>query len=89
MSEVDDKELTLKYQACYARLADSKRRFLDAAMKYYELSQAANSCAAAAAVATAAVGTGVLEVPRLMLRSGRRAAHMQLLHFVLPGCLTH
>jgi hypothetical protein len=32
-------DLVIKYQACYARIADSKRRFLDAAMKYYELSQ--------------------------------------------------
>jgi hypothetical protein len=47
VNEVEDKELTMKYQACYARIADSKRRFLDAAMKYYELSQAsaATSCA--------------------------------------------
>jgi hypothetical protein len=39
INEVDDKALKLKYQASYARVADSKRRFLDAAMKYYELSQ--------------------------------------------------
>ena len=40
INNVEDKDLTIKYQACYARIADSKRRFLDAAMKYYDLSQA-------------------------------------------------
>lgn len=40
VAQVDGRpDLVLKYQACYARIADSKRRFLDAAMKYYELSQ--------------------------------------------------
>ena len=33
------KALELQYKVCYARVLDSKRRFLEAAMRYYELSQ--------------------------------------------------
>ena len=33
-------ELELKYKGCYARILDSKRRFLEAATRYYDLSQA-------------------------------------------------
>ena len=47
INSVEDKDLTIKYQACYARIADSKRRFLDAAMKYYDLSQAAGAASCA------------------------------------------
>lgn len=32
-------ELELQYKTCYARVLDSKRRFLEAATRYYELSQ--------------------------------------------------
>jgi COP9 signalosome complex subunit 4 len=32
-------ELALQYKTCYARILDSKRRFLEAATRYYELSQ--------------------------------------------------
>ncbi len=32
-------ELELQYKSCYARILDSKRRFLEAATRYYELSQ--------------------------------------------------
>ena len=39
MGQIEDADLLVRYQACYARIADSKRRFLGAAMKYYELSQ--------------------------------------------------
>lgn len=31
--------LELQYKVCYARVLDAKRRFLEAAMRYYELSQ--------------------------------------------------
>jgi hypothetical protein len=34
-----NEELDLQYKTCYARVLDSKRRFLDAAARYYELSQ--------------------------------------------------
>lgn len=34
----NDPALELKYKTCYARIMDSKRRFLDAAQRYYELS---------------------------------------------------
>ncbi len=33
-------ELELKYKSCYARILDAKRRFLEAAQRYYDLSQA-------------------------------------------------
>lgn len=33
-----DPALELQYKVCYARIADSKRRFLEAARRYYELS---------------------------------------------------
>jgi hypothetical protein len=32
-------ELSLQYKSCYARILDAKRRFLEAAQRYYELSQ--------------------------------------------------
>ena len=34
-----NEELELQYKSCYARILDSKRRFLEAATRYYELSQ--------------------------------------------------
>ena len=38
-------ELELQYKSCYARILDAKRRFLEAATRYYDLSQ--SSCGAA------------------------------------------
>jgi len=35
-----DKGLELQYKTCYARILDHKRKFLEAATRYYELSQA-------------------------------------------------
>ncbi|KAK9815676.1 hypothetical protein WJX72_007876 [[Myrmecia] bisecta] len=37
-----NEELELQYKTCYARILDSKRRFLQAATSYYELSQVGN-----------------------------------------------
>eukprot|EP00242_Pyramimonas_sp_CCMP2087_P014326 CAMPEP_0198221966 /NCGR_PEP_ID=MMETSP1445-20131203/86061_1 /TAXON_ID=36898 /ORGANISM="Pyramimonas sp., Strain CCMP2087" /LENGTH=403 /DNA_ID=CAMNT_0043900301 /DNA_START=83 /DNA_END=1294 /DNA_ORIENTATION=+ len=37
-----EKVLTLQYKVCYARILDAKRRFLEAALRYYELSQHEN-----------------------------------------------
>ncbi|GJP55156.1 hypothetical protein CLOM_g14139 [Closterium sp. NIES-68] len=34
-----DQALALQYKVCYARILDSKRKFLEAALKYYDLSQ--------------------------------------------------
>ncbi|KAJ7294929.1 hypothetical protein O6H91_01G067900 [Diphasiastrum complanatum] len=34
-----DEALILQYKVCYARILDSKRKFLEAALRYYELSQ--------------------------------------------------
>jgi len=39
MHEVQDKELKLKFSVIHARILDSKRRFLEAASKYTDLSQ--------------------------------------------------
>ena len=39
-------ELELQYKSCYARILDSKRRFLEAATRYYELSQVGGRSAA-------------------------------------------
>lgn len=36
---VEDWALKLRYQVSYARILDSKRKFLDAALRYYEFSQ--------------------------------------------------
>ena len=33
-----DAALELQYKVCYARILDSKRRFLEAALRFYELS---------------------------------------------------
>lgn len=38
IGEVSDEKLNLRYKACYARICDSKRKFLEAATHYYELS---------------------------------------------------
>lgn len=37
--DVQDWTLKLRYQVSYARILDSKRKFLDAALRYYEFSQ--------------------------------------------------
>lgn len=42
MHEVNDTPLTLRYRVCHARILDSKRKFLDAASKYTDLSQQAS-----------------------------------------------
>ena len=39
IAQVEDLGLEMRYKACYARICDSKRRFLEAATRYYELSQ--------------------------------------------------
>lgn len=39
ISACKNEELELQYKTCYARILDSKRRFLEAATRYYELSQ--------------------------------------------------
>jgi COP9 signalosome complex subunit 4 len=39
LTSVKNEELELQYKTCYARILDSKRRFLEAATRYYELSQ--------------------------------------------------
>lgn len=39
MHEVDDTPLQLRFRVCHARIFDSKRKFLDAASKYIDLSQ--------------------------------------------------
>ena len=36
---VQDWTLKLRYQVSYARILDAKRKFLDAALRYYEFSQ--------------------------------------------------
>ena len=38
-------ELELQYKSCYARILDAKRRFLEAATRYYDLSQSSSSAA--------------------------------------------
>ncbi len=39
LSTCKNEEIELQYKTCYARVLDSKRRFLEAATRYYELSQ--------------------------------------------------
>ena len=36
---LQNEELELMYKTCYARILDSKRRFIQAATQFYELSQ--------------------------------------------------
>lgn len=36
---LQNEALELQYKTCYARILDAKRRFLEAATRYYELSQ--------------------------------------------------
>lgn len=37
-----DDGLELQYRSCYVRILDSKRKFVEAAQRYYELSQMQN-----------------------------------------------
>ncbi|GLJ14883.1 hypothetical protein SUGI_0242150 [Cryptomeria japonica] len=39
VSNSHDEALNLEYKVCYARILDMKRRFLEAALRYYEISQ--------------------------------------------------
>ena len=41
ISDATDGTLRLKHKVCYARILDSKRKFLEAATRYYQLSQLA------------------------------------------------
>lgn len=36
---MQNEEVELQYKSCYARILDSKRKFLEASLRYYELSQ--------------------------------------------------
>ncbi|PNH10514.1 COP9 signalosome complex subunit 4 [Tetrabaena socialis] len=49
ISSCKDEAAELQYKICYARILDAKRRFLDAALRYYEMSSARPSAAAQAA----------------------------------------
>jgi len=42
MSDVNDNNLQLRFKSCFARILDYKRSFIQAAIKYYELSQIVN-----------------------------------------------
>ena len=42
---VQNPELELQYKSCYARILDAKRRFLEAATRYYDLSQSSSGAA--------------------------------------------
>ena len=42
MIDMQNLGLELQYKTCYARVLDSKRKFLQAATQYYELSQVEN-----------------------------------------------
>jgi len=39
MNKVKDPVLQLRYKVCFAKIMDSKRKFIEASMRYYELSQ--------------------------------------------------
>ena len=52
-------ELELQYKSCYARILDSKRRFLEAATRYYELSQVGARGAAGLQARTLLLGSSV------------------------------
>lgn len=45
MADVQNAELELQYKSCYARILDAKRRFLEAATRYYDLSQSSSGVA--------------------------------------------
>lgn len=54
-------ELELQYKSCYARILDAKRRFLEAATRYYDLSQSSSGAADAPKVSWSPVAH--LELP--------------------------
>ena len=43
MYSIDDWKLQLRYRATFARVLDANRKFLDASMRYYELSTTKNN----------------------------------------------
>lgn len=50
--------LELQYKVCYARILDSKRRFLEAAHRFYELSNLVTQAAAASAASSSSQAAG-------------------------------
>ena len=51
-------DIRLQFKVCYARILDSKRKFLEAAMRYYEISQITTSTVNVTMPATSDVKTG-------------------------------
>ena len=50
-------DIRLQFKVCYARILDSKRKFLEAAMRYYEISQITTSTVNVTMPATSDVKT--------------------------------
>ena len=44
MNACCDEALALQYKVCYARILDAKRKFLEASLKDYQLSQTEQRC---------------------------------------------
>jgi COP9 signalosome complex subunit 4 len=90
LSSCRNQELELQYKSCYARVSDSKRKFLEAAQRYYELSQVGGSTkmvdesdleqALHAAVTCAILGAAGPQRSRILatLYKDERTAHLKV-----------
>ncbi|KAG2423894.1 hypothetical protein HXX76_014947 [Chlamydomonas incerta] len=59
ISACKDEGLELQYKTCYARILDAKRRFLESALRYYELSSARPSPASSVQLDEADLATAL------------------------------
>ncbi|KAG2441204.1 hypothetical protein HYH02_010048 [Chlamydomonas schloesseri] len=59
ISTCKDEGMELQYKTCYARILDAKRRFLEAALRYYELSSARPSAASSVQLDEADLSTAL------------------------------
>ena len=75
---MQNEALELQYKTCYARILDAKRRFLEAATRYYELSQMGGRKIGDHEVSRAgAQGRGGCHRPGLAAKPGHAAAQWQ------------
>jgi len=62
LSTCKDEALSFEYKRCYARILDAKRKFIEAALRYYEISQGPpSSSSSSTLVPPAAASAGLAE----------------------------
>lgn len=72
----DDLDLQLQYKSCYAKILDSKCKFLEAALRYYEISNFAAATDASIAGDAASASAGGPLPPTAVLLDGTRMSDL-------------